>query len=94
MFANCILFATFCYMSTLVRRKKTCCYSAREVIEIVSLMTEIPVLDFVSCVFEIYIFKIALVISELVRIAFLYVQSISMHIIHGFWLNITQLLIA
>ena len=38
------------------------------------LMTDIPV--YVSCKFEMYIFKIALVISENVRIAFLYVLSI------------------
>ena len=38
------------------------------------LMTDIPI--YVSCKFEMYIFKIALVISENVRIAFLYVLSI------------------
>ena len=37
-------------------------------------MRDIPV--YVSCKFEMYIFKIALVISENVRIAFLYVLSI------------------
>ena len=34
------------------------------------------ILVYVSCKFEIYIFKVALVISENVRIAFLYVLSI------------------
>ena len=38
------------------------------------LMTDRPV--YVSCKFEMYIFKIALVISENVCIAFLYVLSI------------------
>ena len=38
------------------------------------LMTDIPV--YVSCKFEMYIIKIVLVISENVRIAFLYVMSI------------------
>ena len=38
------------------------------------LMTDIPV--YISCKFVMYIFKIALVISENVRIAFLYVLSI------------------
>ena len=38
------------------------------------LVTDIPV--YVPCKFEMYIFKVALVISENVRIAFLYVLSI------------------
>ena len=38
------------------------------------LMREIPI--YISCKFEMYIFKIALVISENLRIAFLYVLSI------------------
>ena len=74
MFANCILFATFCSMGTLVRRKKTRRYSARKVMEFGRLMKDILV--YVSCKFEMYIFKIAQVISENVRIAFLYVLSI------------------
>ena len=74
MFANCILFATFCSMCTLVRRKKTWRYSVRKVLEFGLRMGDIPV--YVSCKFEMYIFKIALVISEDVRIAFLYVLSI------------------
>ena len=74
MFANCILFATFCSMGTLVRRKKTWRYSARKVLKFGLLKRDIPV--YVSCKFEMYIFKIALVISEDVRIAFLYVLSI------------------
>ena len=74
MFANCILFVTFCSMGTLVRGKKIWRYSARKVLEFGLLMRDIPV--YVSCKFEIYIFKIALVISENVRIAFLYVLSI------------------
>ena len=37
------------------------------------LVTDIPV--YVPCKFEMYIFKVALVISENVRIAFLYVLS-------------------
>ena len=74
MFANCILFATFCSTCTLVRRKKTWRYSARKVMEFGQLM--IDILVEVSCKFEMYIFKIAQVISENVRIAFLYVLSI------------------
>ena len=74
MFAHCILFAIFCSMSTLVRRKKTWRYSARKVLEFSLPMTDIPF--YVSCKFEMYIFKIALVSSENVRIAFLYVLSI------------------
>ena len=74
MFANCILFATFCSMGTLARRKKTWRYSARNVLEFGLLMRDIPV--YVFCKFEMYIFKIALVISENLRIAFLYVLSI------------------
>ena len=38
------------------------------------LVTDIPV--YVPCKFEMYIFKVALVINENVRIAFLYVLSI------------------
>ena len=74
MFANCILYATFCSMGTLVRRKKTWRYSARKVMEFCRLMTDILV--YVSCKFEMYISKIGQVISENVRIAFLYVLSI------------------
>ena len=74
MFVNCILFATFYSMGALVRKKKTWCYSARKVMEFGLLMTDIPV--YVSRKFEMYIFKIALVISKNVRIAFLYVLSI------------------
>ena len=78
MFANCILFATFCSMGTLVRRKKTWRYSTRKVLEFSLLMRDIPV--YVSCKFEMYIIKIALVISENVRIAFHYVLSIDQNI--------------
>ena len=74
MFANCILFATFCSMGTLVQRKKTWRYGARKVIEFGQLM--IDILVNVSCKFEMYIFKILQVINENVRIAFLYVLSI------------------
>ena len=74
MFAICILFATFCAMGTLVRRKKTWRYSAQKFMEFGLLLADIPV--YVSCKFEMYIFKIALVISENVCIAFLYVLSI------------------
>ena len=74
MFANCILFATFCSMGTLVRRIKTWRYSARKDMEFGQLMTDILVN--VSCEFEMYILKIAEVINENVRIAFLYVLSI------------------
>ena len=81
MFANCILFATFCSMGTPVRRKKTWRYSARQVMEVGLLMTDIPV--YVSCKFEMYIIKIALVISENVRIAFLYVLSIVMAVLNS-----------
>ena len=62
MFANCILFATFCSMGILVRRKKTWRYSAWKVLEFGPLMKDIPV--YVSCKFEMYILKIVLVISE------------------------------
>ena len=75
MFANFILFATFCSIGILVRRKKTRRYSARKVFEFGLLMRDIPV--YVSCKIDMYIFKIAQVISEIVRIAFLYVLSIS-----------------
>ena len=75
MLANCILFATFCSMGTLVRRKKTWRYSARKVMEFGRLM--IDILLYVSCKFEMCIFKIAQVISETIRIALLYVLSIS-----------------
>ena len=74
MFANCILFVTFCSMGTLIQRKKTWRYSARKVMEFGRLM--IDILVYLSCKFEMYIFKIAQVISENVRIAFLYVLSI------------------
>ena len=67
--ANCILFATFCSMGTLVRRKKTWRYSARTIMELGQLM--IDILVYASCKFEMYIFKIAQVISENIRIAFL-----------------------
>ena len=62
MLTNCILFATFCSMGTVVRRRKTWRYSTRKVMEFVQLMADIPV--YVSRKFEMYIFKIALVISE------------------------------
>ena len=68
MFANCILFATFCSMGTLVRRKKTWRFSARKVMEFDQLMIEILV--YVSCKFEMYIFKIAQVITENVLLCF------------------------
>ena len=74
MFANCILFATFCSMGTLVRRKKTWRYSAQKVMEFSQLMIDILVNVF--CKFEMYIFKIAQVINENIRVAFLYVLSI------------------
>ena len=74
MFSNCILFATFCSMGTLVRRKKTWRYSAQKVMVFDQLM--IDILVNVSCKFEMYLFKIAQVINENVRIAFLYVLSI------------------
>ena len=74
MFANCILFATFCSTGTLVRRKKTWRYSAQKVMNFGQLMADILV--YVSCKFEMYIFKIAQVIGENVPIAFLYVLSI------------------
>ena len=81
MLAKCMLFATFCSMGTLVRRKKTWLYSARKVMEFGPIMKDIPV--YVSCKFEMYIFKIALVISENVRIAFLYVLSIYKYLKDG-----------
>ena len=75
MFGNCILFATFCSMGTLVRKKITWRYNARKIMEFDQLMLDILV--YVSCKFEMYIFKIAQVISENIRIAFLYVLSIN-----------------
>ena len=74
MCANCMLFATFCSMGTLVRRKKTYRYCARTVMEFSQLMADILVYKF--CKFEMYIFDIAQVIGENVPIAFLYVLSI------------------
>ena len=74
MFATCILFAAFCSMGTLVRRRKTWRYSARKVMEFGLLMADIPV--YVSGKFDMNIFKIALVMSDNVCIAFLYVLSI------------------
>ena len=74
MFAYCILFATFCFMGTIVRRKKTWRYSARKVKEFGQLMKDILV--YVSCKFQMYIFKTDQVISENVRIAFPYVLGI------------------
>ena len=74
MFANCILFETFCSMGTLVRRRKTWRYIARKGMAFGLLMADIPF--YVSCKFEMYIFKIALVISENVCIAFFFVLSI------------------
>ena len=74
MFAICILFVTFFSMGTLVRRKKTWGYSARKVMEFGQLM--IDILVYVSCKFQMYILKTAQVISENVRIAFLYALSI------------------
>ena len=74
MFANFILFVTFCSMGTLVRRKKTWRYSAGKVMEFGQLMTDILV--YLSCKFEMYIFETAQVIGEKVPIAFLYVLSI------------------
>ena len=74
MCANCILFATFCSMGILVRRKKTYRYSARKVMEFSQLMADILVYE--CCKFEMYIFENAQVIGENVPIAFLYVLSI------------------
>ena len=74
MFVYCILFATFCSMGTLVRRKKTWRYSARKVMQFCQLMADI--LAYVSCKFEMTVFEIAQVIGENVPIAFLYVLSI------------------
>ena len=74
MFANCTLFATFCSMGTHVRRKKIWRYIVRKVMKFSLQMTDMPV--YVSSKFETDIFKITLVISENVRIAFLYVLSI------------------
>ena len=74
MFAYCTLFATFCSMGTLVRRKKTWRYSVQKVMKYGQLIADIPI--YVSCKFEQYIFEIAQVIGENVPIAFLYVLSI------------------
>ena len=45
------------------------------------LVTDIPV--YVPCTFEMYIFKVPLVISKNVRIAFLYVLSIYIFMVKG-----------
>ena len=74
MFANCILFETFCSMGTLVRRKKTWHYSVRKVKEFGQLMADIQL--YVSCTFEMYLYEIAQVIGENLPNAFLYVLSI------------------
>ena len=75
MFAKCIFSCDFCSMGTLVRRKKTWPrLQCRKVLEFGQLMVDIIV--YVSCKFEMCIFKIAQVISENVQIAFLYVLSI------------------
>ena len=71
LFANFNLFATFCSMGALLRRKKTWRLSSRKVMEFCLVMRDLPV--YVSCKFEMYIFKVALVISENVLIALLYV---------------------
>ena len=55
-------------------KKDTWRYSARKVRVFGLLVTNIPV--YVSCKFEMYIFKISLVINENVCFAFLYVLSI------------------
>ena len=68
MCANCILFATFCSMGTIVRRKKTYRYSARKVLEFSQLMADILVYE--SCKFEMYIIEIAQVIGEIVPLPF------------------------
>ena len=47
MFANCMLFATFCSIGTLVRRKKTWHYSDLKVMEFGQLRIDISV--YVSC---------------------------------------------
>ena len=88
MFANCILFATFCSMGTLVRRKRTWRYRAQKFMEFGQLM--IDILVYVSCKFEMYILKIAKVMSENIRIAFLYVLSIY-QISIKFWITNTLL---
>ena len=74
MFANCILFETFCSKGTIVRLKKTWRYKAREVTEFGQLMADILV--YVPCKFEMYIFEIAENIGENLPIAFPYVLSI------------------
>ena len=74
MFANCILVATFFSLGTLVLRKKTWRYRTRKILEFSQL--KIDILVYVSCKFEMSIFKIAQVICENKRIAFLYVLSI------------------
>ena len=79
MFANCILLATFYSMGTLVRRKKTWRYSAWEIIEFGQLM--IDILVYVSCKFEMYIFKIAQVIRENLCIAFFFMYSVYIYLL-------------
>ena len=85
MLAYYILFATFCSMGTLVRRKNTWRNSTGKVMEFGLIMTGIAVYVFYK--FEMYIFKITLGISENVRIAFLYELSIYTVYIHTYTLT-------
>ena len=68
MFANCILFATFCSMGILVRRKKTWRYSALKVLEFGKLIADILV--YVSCKFEMYIFELLKLSAKLYLLRF------------------------
>ena len=74
-------------MGTLVRRKKSWRNSARKVTEFGQLT--IDILVDVFCKFEMNIFKIAQVINEHVRIAFLYVLSIYIICFHIYLLCVT-----
>ena len=74
MFANCILFATFLFRWYPCSKEENMKLQCPESYGFGLQMTDIP--DYVSWKFKMYIFKIALVISENVPIAFLYVLSI------------------
>ena len=61
-------------MGNLVPKRKTWRHRAWKVMEFGLLITDVPI--YISCKFVMYIFKIALVISENVRITFFNVLCI------------------
>ena len=78
MFPNCILFATFSFCGYPCSKKANMELQCPESYGIRPSNDRHTSLC-ISCMFEMYIFKIALVISENVRIAFLYILSILLH---------------